>query len=63
MKRLIDTPEIFEFTLVLNEVELDTLFSAVHYWKEDYPQLQMVFDKIQDCAGFRWVPEYEVEEE
>lgn len=62
MKKLIDTPETFNVELTLNEAELDLLLSAIHYWKEDYPKLQVVFDKIQDAVGFSWVPEHEVGE-
>jgi hypothetical protein len=62
MRKFTDVPETFKLELTLNEVELDKLFAAVHYWKEDYPELQIVFDKLQESAGAGWAPYDEVEE-
>lgn len=56
MIRLVDTPGDFMVNITVNEKELDLLLSALHYWKDDYTEIESVFNKIQESVGFGWAP-------
>ena len=47
-----DSVHIFE--LRLTGSELDYLLAALDHWREDYPDVQSVFNKVEDAAGCKW---------
>ena len=61
-KKEFTAEERFKFELDINGIELERILAALHYWKDDSPEIDKVFKQIQEVNGFTYVAGSEREE-